>query len=142
MTADFERKLDALRLKLTREQRKLDDHETELQQRKMEEMGTHAETVLSMFGKRRRSISSSLTKRRMTEQAKSDVQESQAMIKDLEKQIQAMEAERSKVESEVSERWSEAANEITELTMAPFKKDVLLDVFGVAWMPYHLVKDH
>lgn len=140
LTADFERKLNALNLKLNREQRKLDENETELQQRKMEEMGTHAENIIGLFGKRRRSLSTSLTKRRMTEQAKSDVQESQALIKELDKQIKALEAERSKVESEASERWSKIANEITELSIAPFKKDVLLDVFGVAWMPYHLVK--
>ena len=106
----------------------------------MEEMGTHAENIIGLFGKRRRSLSTSLTKRRMTEQAKSDVQESEAMIKELDKQIKSLEAERSKVESEASERWSKVANEITELSIAPFKKDVLLDVFGVAWMPYHLVK--
>jgi hypothetical protein len=140
LTTDFERKIDALNLKLSREQRRLDENETELQQRKMEEMGTHAENVLSLLGKRRRTLSTSLTKRRMTEQAKSDVQESQAVIKDLEKQIRALEAERTKMETEASERWSQVANEVTELTIAPFKKDVLVDIFGVAWMPYHLVK--
>jgi hypothetical protein len=24
--------------------------------------------------------------------------------------------------------------------VTPFKKDILIDVFGVAWMPYHVVE--
>jgi hypothetical protein len=30
--------------------------------------------------------------------------------------------------------------QVTEITVTPLKKDVLLDLFGVAWAPYHVVK--
>ena len=40
----------------------------------------------------------------------------------------------------VNDKWAEVANQITEIPIAAQKKDVLLDFFGVAWMPYHLVK--
>ncbi len=76
----------------------------------------------------------------MTAQAKGDVQESEAQIKDLENMIKDLETERSQVEAKASERWSQVANDVTEMTIAPLRKDVMLDVFGVAWMPFHLVK--
>jgi hypothetical protein len=40
----------------------------------------------------------------------------------------------------LNDKWAEAAGQITEIPVSPFKKDVLLDFFGVAWMPFHLVK--
>jgi hypothetical protein len=31
-------------------------------------------------------------------------------------------------------------NEITEVTIAPKKTDVLVNVFGVAWLPHYVIK--
>ena len=132
--------MDTLKLKLQREERKLEENEDEFNQRKMEEMGTHAENIFSLFGKRRRTLTTSLTKRRLTEQSKSDVKESEALIADMQKQLAAIDEELQREVAEISERWSRAANDIAEIPIAPLKKDVLLDFFGVAWMPYHLVK--
>jgi len=136
----YDSKLDRLVDRLKREQRELDEDEAELGQRKMEEMGTHAETLLSMFSKRRRSLSSSLSKRRMTEKAKADVEESIEAIKDLEKDINDLKREMELEVEEVNERWGEIANQMEEIPIRPFKKDILIDLFGVAWTPFHLVQ--
>ena len=29
---------------------------------------------------------------------------------------------------------------MTEITVNPYKKDILVEIFGVAWMPFHLVE--
>jgi hypothetical protein len=29
---------------------------------------------------------------------------------------------------------------MTEIPVTPYKKDVLIDLFGVAWMPFHVVQ--
>ncbi len=136
----YDRKVDSLLDRLKREQRELSEDEAELSQRKMEELGTHAETVLSLFQKRRRSMSSSLSKRRMTSKAKADVEESIEAIKDLEKDIAELKREMDEALEEVNDKWGEIANEIDEITVRPYKKDVLVDLFGVAWVPYHLVQ--
>jgi seryl-tRNA synthetase len=100
-----------------------------------------AETVAGLFGlTRKRSLSSSLTKRRMTSQAKSDVEESVAAIKDIQEQISEIEKEKAAALQAVNDKWGEIANQITETTISAQKNDILLDFFGVAWMPYHLVK--
>jgi hypothetical protein len=139
--AEFERKLASLQDKLAREERELAQDQTEHSQRKMEELGSAAETVFGLFGGRKssRRISSSLSKRRMTEQARADVEESLDAIVDLKKQIAAAEQEKAKALDEVNNRWGEIANQIDEIELAPLKKDVLIDLFGVAWVPYYIV---
>jgi hypothetical protein len=141
VAATFDTRLKTLKEKTSREQRELDRDESELSQRKMEEGGTHLANVASMFGfGRKRSLTSSLTKRRLTAKAKADVEESEEAIEDMQQQIAAIEKEKADALEEVNQRWSELANQINEIPIAAMKKDVLLDLFGVAWMPYHLVK--
>ncbi len=136
----FERKMDSIVQRLKREQRELEEDRSELSQRKMEEYGTHAETVLSLFGRRRKSLSRSLSKRRMTEKAEADVKESIQAIEEYEKQIAELERDRQAALQEVNERWEEIASQITEIEVTPFKKDILLDIFGVAWFPYYVAR--
>jgi hypothetical protein len=139
----YDKKIVALQVKLERETRELSEDETELSQRKMEELGTHAENVFGLFSKRSRStrrLSSSLGKRRMTEQAKADVEESLDAIADMKKQVAALEKEKERELEAINDQWGEIANQSTDIPVTPYKKDVMLDVFGVAWMPYHVVR--
>ena len=135
----YEKKIDAIEARLEREKRELKEDQDELSQRKMEEWGSHAETVLSLFGGRRRSVSSSLSKRRMTSKAKADVEESLDAIEDFEEDIEELEAELTQEVEEISSRWGEIAGDITEIPVRPYKKDVLLEMFGVAWLPHYVV---
>jgi hypothetical protein len=141
VAATFDKKLAALEVKLRKEERELEEDQDELSQRKMEELGTHAENIFGLFGGRRssRRLSSSLGKRRMTSQAKADVEESRDAIQDFQRQMAELEQEKAAAVQEVHERWGELASEISEITVAAQRKDVLVDVFGVAWMPYWIV---
>ena len=93
----FEKKMDTLLQRMKREQRELEEDRSDLSQRKMEEYGTHAETVLSLFGRRKKSLSRSLSKRRMAEKAEADVKESIQAIEEYEVQIAELEEERQEV---------------------------------------------
>jgi hypothetical protein len=138
----FEKKIDAIQAKIDREGRELEQDEAEHSQRKMEELGSAAETLIGLFGKRKssRRISSSLTKRRMTAQSRADVQESKEAISEYENQIREIEQEKADAAEEVNQRWGDIANQVEETSLSPAKKDVLVDLFGVAWMPYHVVQ--
>jgi len=140
--AQIDRKIKALEDKLAREERELREDEAELSHRKMEEMGTHAENVLGIFGGRKstRRLSSSLTKRRMTEQAKAEVEESLDAIDQYKKEIQALEQERQVVVDEINDRWGDVVNDISEVTVTSKKTDIYVELFGVAWMPFYLVE--
>jgi hypothetical protein len=137
----YDRRIAALKERLAREQRELAQDETELSQRRMEELGTHAENFLSIFNRRRsRRLSTSLTRRRLTEQAKADMDESLEAIDDYKNQIDALDQEKAQAIKEINDRWAQAANRVEEIPVTPYKKDVILDLFGVAWMPYHWVQ--
>jgi len=141
-TAQLDRQLKSLEDKLAREERELAKDEDELSNRKMEEAGTHLENLTGLFGGRRKAsrLSSSLTKRRMTQQARADVEESKDAIKEFNQQIAELELRREEVIAEINDRWGRVVNEITEVTIAPKKTDVLVKLFGVAWMPHYVIK--
>jgi len=104
-----------------------------------DDLTTHAENILGLLTGSRssRRVSTSLTKRRLTAQAKADIEESLDSIEELEAEL-AEEIE--DVIEEVENKWADIASEIDEIPVTPFKKDILIDVFGVAWMPYHVVE--
>jgi hypothetical protein len=143
VSASYDKKISALQDKIRREERELAEDESEFSQRKMEELGTHAENILGLFGGRKssRRLTSSLSRRRMTEKAKADVKESEETIKELEKQIADLEKEKATALEDIQERWADLANQVTEIPVTPLKKDILLDLFGLAWYPFYLVQD-
>lgn len=136
----FSRKLDSLEAKIKKEKRELEEDLQELNQRKIEEFGTHAETIISLFSSRKKRISSSLTKRRMTQKAQADVGESQKAIEDYLKQLDELEKSSDEALAEVKRHWDEIAKKITEFPIRPYKKDITLSYYGIAWNPFYLIK--
>jgi hypothetical protein len=141
-TAAIDRQIKTLKEKIAREERELKMDESELQQRKGEELATHAENVLGMFGGRRstRRLSSSLSKHRMTEQAKDEVDESITALNQYDQEMNQLEEARRQSADEAASKWENAANNISEILVIPKKTDIYVQVFGVAWMPYYQVE--
>ncbi len=139
----FDKKIEALRIKLEKEQQELEADKEKLNLRRMEEVGTHAENILGLLGGRRssRRVSSSLTKRRMTSQAKADVEESVKTIALLKEQIAEVEKSRAEAVEQINQRWAEIAVQVREESIFPLKKDVYLEFFGIVWQPYYRVQD-
>ena len=142
LAAKLDRQIATLEDKLSREERELRQDEAELAQRKVEAMGTHAENVLGLFvgSRSTRKLSSSLTKHRMTEQAKADVDESIEAIAQFKQQLADLDKERLRLAEEINAKWGSVVNESTEITVNPKKTDVFVNLFGVAWMPYYNVQ--
>jgi hypothetical protein len=115
--------------------------EDKVSQRKGEELATLAENVLGMFGGRHSScrLSSSLSKHRMTEQAKEDVQESMEAIKQYNQDLANLEVARQHALDAAGSQWGEVANNITDIPVFPKKSDIYINLFAVAWRPYYLV---
>jgi len=108
----------------------------------MEEAGTHLENLTGLFGGKRsaRRLSSSLTKRRMTEQAKADVEESVDAIDEFKRQLADLQKRREETVAELNDKWGKVVGNISEVTVAPKKSDVFVTLFGVAWLPYYIIK--
>ena len=135
----IEAKLSLLEKKLAKEKRELNEDQSRASSRKLEEYGTHAENILSLFLGRRRTLTTSLTKRRLSSEADEDVKETMAEIEDLEDQIAELSAEARSVVEEIDGRWDQSAQEIKQIPLHPARSDVFVNLFGIAWLPYHRV---
>jgi hypothetical protein len=140
-TATLDRQLKTLEDKLAREERELQMDQNELAGRKREEGSNLLEIGASVFGVgRKRSVTSQFSKNRLTNKAKAEVEESVDAIKQFQQQIADSEKRREETIAEINDRWGRVVNEITEVTIAPKKTDVFVKLFGVAWLPYYVVK--
>jgi hypothetical protein len=135
----FDRKLETLEERLEREKHELREDESEHSHRKQEEALSHGETLFGIFSKRRRSLSKSLTKRRLTAKAAAEVEESRDAVEALQKEIGELEEEKAGALKELTMRWDQLATQVQELEVVPLKKDIAVELFGVLWRPYYVV---
>lgn len=136
----YEKKITALEQKLEKEKRDVESAEDRLGQRRMEEVGTHGEMLLALLSKRKKSISSSLTKRRMTSQAKDKLENEQKDVEDAIENLEAMQKEMDVAIAQLDKEWAAKGSDLTEIVITPLKKDIFIELFGVAWVPYYVVE--
>jgi hypothetical protein len=134
------KKTSTLQDRLDKEERDLARDKSELSQRTMEEVGSGLETVLSLFGGRKRSVSTNLTKRRMTASAKANVDESAQSIETLKKQIAEIVSDFADQAKSVNDKWDKVVEDVTTIPVVPSKSNIFMEVFGVIWLPFYQVK--
>ncbi|UCC53551.1 MAG: hypothetical protein JSV68_06175, partial [Anaerolineaceae bacterium] len=141
MDARYRRKIESVQKRLTREERELREDEAEHSRRKSEEMSSYAETALGFFGiGRKKSISSALSRRSQTARAKEDMQESIEEIDELKGDLEELREELAAELDEIEETWAEIAADVEVIEVSPYKKNIDVDLFGVAWVPHYLVE--
>lgn len=140
LEARYRKKIDSLEKRLEREERELREDQADLDRSKEEEMTTYAETIFSFFGGRKRSLSSAMSKRGKRARAKEDVEESIEEIDSLKEDMSELEEELKNEVAEIEEKWAEIVKEVSEIRVTPYKKNIDITVFGVAWFPYYLVQ--
>ena len=136
----YERKLAALESKLKSEERELEEDLADVGRRKQEEYTTYAETIFSFFSGRRRSLTSALSKRGRRSKAQEDVDESIEEIAELKEDIAELQTELEVELDELEEAWMDIAEEMSEIPVLPYKKDIDIEFFGIAWLPYYLAQ--
>jgi hypothetical protein len=134
----YERQVDRVEDKLRREERELDEDKIEYDARKQEELLSGVESVLSLFGGSRRSsrLSTASRKRRMTRQARADMEESEETIDELQEEIESLEEEAKQELKELAETWGERIEELEEVDVRPRRADVRIEYLGLAWLPH------
>lgn len=133
----IDKKMQAVQQKLRREQRELTADQAKLEGRQREELLSYGESALNLLSGRRSSsmITSASRKRRLSQQAKADVEESIQVIAELEKQLADLAAEWEEQAAAINARWAEALDEINEVAIAPRRQDVVVNFLGLAWAP-------
>lgn len=138
----YERVLDRLEDKLQREERELEEDKIEHSARKQEELLSGVESVFGLFSGRKssRRLSTASRKRRMTRQAKADIEESEEVIEDLEREIEELEQEAKEELEELTEKWFQLIDEVEEVEVRPRRTDVQINLFALGWLPHWEVR--
>ncbi|QRN82626.1 ATP-binding protein [Chloroflexota bacterium] len=137
----YEAKLDKLELKLKKETLELEEDKQELGHRRLEEVGKGVENALKLFSGRSSSISTSLTKRRMTSKAKADLEASEMDVKNVEAEIAAMQEDMTEELQDLEANWADVADKVIEVPVSPYKKNIFVEVFGVVWLPFYAFEE-
>jgi hypothetical protein len=140
IVSTYDQKIAAIEQKISRQQLDVKEHEQEVSERRIEEAGEGGQLLLSMFSKRKRSINTPLTKHRLAQKAVSDLEQERKELEGLQSQLADLQKARQEALQEVQDRWALAVNNQTEIPVNPARKDVYQDFFGVAWLPYYLIR--
>lgn len=133
----YKAKFERLEERIRKEQQDLEDAEADLKGRRTDEVVGVAETIFSVFVKRRRrSFGSVSTKRRMTRKAKQSVIESEEDLNKLYRDVEELEEELKEKLDKVRVKWDTIANDITTKEIKPRRTDVIVDSILLSWLPY------
>lgn len=134
----FAPKLEKIQERLHREERELSRDEEEHQNRKASELVGLGTTVLGFFlGRKSASgINSALSRRRMTANAKAEMEESQETIEELTSQQQELEDEMKAAVAEISAKWEQPETALVTEEIAPRRSDITVHLVALGWMPY------
>lgn len=140
LTAKFERDFERLEEKYRREERELRADEKEFRDLGREELVTMGEAALSLLkGRTAYTLSRVSRTRRYKGQAQESIVESNEVLREIEIEMNELQDRYERELQNVSQKWNQIANKIEEFRITPFKKDIHTELFGVGWLPEHLL---
>ena len=140
-TSAIDKRIRSIEDRLSREERELRQDQEDMRNRNIEAGINGVEVVAGLFGLgRKKSLSTPVSKMRMAKNAKEDVRESEDAIAQFNNDIADLNRQREEIIAEINDRWGSAASDTTEVTVNPKKTDIYVNLFGVGWEPYYLVK--
>jgi hypothetical protein len=148
---DYETKSTALDNKIKKQKLEIDQKESQLSARRTDEIVKGASVVgnvlFSLLGGKKSGISSALSggsstinKHRMAEEAAARVDQEKQDMAALDDQKASLDKNKESDKAAVLEKWEKIAEDIQEVAVAPAKKDIYTELFGIAWLPYYTVK--
>ncbi|MHB1356305.1 MAG: helicase HerA domain-containing protein [Anaerolineae bacterium] len=141
LLSKLEADVDRLKERLDREKDALEKSRAEYEGRKSEEFMRGGETIVGLFLGRRstRALSSASRGRRMTAEAKADLQRSERRIQELTDQVAQLQADGKEAVKECQQKWQEIARQITSGALRTKKSDIRLEAAGLVWVPFWLI---
>ena len=133
----YQQRMDSLKTRFEREEGRLARLEQELGHRRVEEIGKGVENVLGLVMGRRRTLTTSITRRRMTSRARADLDQATQQVKNTERDIQNLANEMEDELKQVDEKWQDVLDDIIDEPVSPFKKNIFMEKFGLLWLPYY-----
>ena len=136
-----DREIERIQDKLKKEERTLAEDQATYDARKREEAIGIGESVLGFFMGRRSttSLSKAATKRRMTTQAKLDIEESTDTIADLQQEIADLEVQFKDATDDITRKWADLLDNLETEEIKPRRTDVDVHLAALAWLPSWLI---
>jgi hypothetical protein len=137
LTAKYEGIMDKLEEKLRKTAQRLESEKRELAIQKRDELFTTGEAVMGLLRGR-----TSYTLSRMSrsavyrERAKGDVDQYSHEMTEVDRDIQQAEQEFEAQLNSINEKWAKIAQQTEEHLITPYKKDIMVDLFGIGWIPF------
>jgi len=133
----YEVKFDRLRKKIRDEEQDIKEARADVKGRKAEEIIGVAETLLSVFIKRRRrSLSGAASKRRMRQKAAHKLEDAREDLHELHQDFDELELELKDKLAGVTEKWDKIADGVSSKLIKPRRTDVKVEGVMIAWLPY------
>lgn len=141
LSQKYENRIERLEARLRKEDRELIADEADYEARKKEERITMGETVLSFFmGRRRtRAVSTVARKRRLSDRARLEIEETRDEIAELEEEITTLEEELGTAAQDITRKWVDVLENLTTEELHPRRTDVEVRLVAVAWLPSWLI---
>ena len=142
LTAGFDDKITALTNKIELQQRAVNSHKGQLGSRRLDEAASAGSMILGMLGvTRKKSVSSTMSKSRLTQKSKDDLGIEQEKLKNMQDQLNVLQNDKNAAEQVTREKWQTIASMSTNIPLTPTRSNVLIDMFGVIWLPYYRLAD-
>ena len=136
----IEKQIDTIERRLEKEHAELKNDQDKLSSRTWDQILTIGKIGSDALLKGKVRIpSTTISKGRMKNQAKADVEESQLSIAQMKEQLADLQKQRDQKTQEITARWGEMVEKENEIVLTPRKSDVFIDHFGIAWMPFYQV---
>lgn len=84
--------------------------------------------------------SATINKHRMAEEAAARLEQEKQELIVLEEQFAQLKSAMETEKADVLAKWQTVAEDVEEISVAPAKKDIYMELFGIAWLPYYTVK--
>ncbi len=136
----IEKQIDTIERRLEKENAELKNDQDKLSSRTWDQILSIGKIGSDALLKGKVRIpSNTISKGRMKNQAKADVEESQLSIAQMKEQLVDLQKQRDQKTQEISARWGEMVDNVSEITLTPRKSDIFIDHFGIAWKPFYQV---
>lgn len=136
--ARYDRQLDRLEDKLIVQQRDLKEDQEQLRAREAENRWTGIENIVGfVLGTTPyRPMSTAASKERLVKKARTDISKGEETVERLQTQMEALKREAQSFFEASQIKWTAVAHDISELRVTPRRSDILVEIFGLGWLPF------
>ena len=138
--SQFVTKINALKKKIDRAQLDVENKQQQVGRRNTETLVAGGEVLLGFLTKRKRSLNTPLSKNRMANKAKDDLEVAQQTLKTLQDELKQLEEAREAARSSMQDYYAQSVNDAVEIPIAPTKSNIFVELFGIIWLPYYRVQ--